>query len=517
MISAWQRCEKSAQMDVQKKSVLNRILTLLLALKGLSESANDLILAVILAIILVRGLLPNAASAATPKDGPEVRANDSKSQAASQSQGQNLTLLQAVREAVEKNPQLLEAKEKVNQSDAQIPVTRASLLPNVSLVGSAAEKKDAVNSGFARFGGDPYNNYSADLRLTQPLFVYGSVEAVNVAHRDRDLRRLDREIVQRDLIIRTAQAYFQVVLNLRNLETLKLQQKIVNESALTAERRSHTGRGQVIDALQVRTQLALLQSQISDAENQIQISVATLANVLSDQEGKPVQVRNWLEVPDLPEVDRALGFKTFELPELEKNKIAVEQIDSQKKIALGQQLPSLTLAANYLYFSTKQSEFIDGKSASWGLGVNLTIPIFVGWMTHYQQQVLNSQRSQLQHSRTWIQDNAKLQQVTSRKRLETAAISIRQGKEALRLATASSEEARRMYRLSTIDFVQFLQVQKDYIQAEQALNSYKFNYLSALISYFAAAGQDLGRLVEYLEVAAKANNEESKPRKSLGQ
>jgi outer membrane protein TolC len=50
-----------------------------------------------------------------------------------------------------------------------------------------------------------------------------------------------------------------------------------------------------------------------------------------------------------------------------------------------------------------------------------------------------------------------------------------------------------------MDFFQFFQVQQAYVQAEQSLNAYKYNYITALANYYIASGQDLPKLVQVLE------------------
>ena len=413
-----------------------------------------------------------------------------------------LGLREAVNEALAKNPKVSSVKERVNQAETQIPVVRSTMLPTVSLLGSAQEHKDSVDSPMVRFGGNIYNSYQTDLRLTQSLFVYGSIAALESAHKERELRKLDREITERVLTNDVILAFFDVVLQMRNVETLKREEGIVKESLSVAEKRSRTGRGQVLDVLQVKTQLALLKTQISEAENDVKIAAAKLANLLGDPRAKEIKVKNVLEVPELSYFDKDVKLKEFRLLELERNRTAIAQIENMKATSLGSHMPSLAATADYYYNSTKQADLFADTASSWAVGLTLTIPIFSGFSSYYQQQGYNSQRLQLEYERSSIENSASLQQVTARKNLETASQGIVQGKETLKIATQASDEARRMFRLSVIDLMQFLEVQTSYVQAESALNNSKYNYLAALVAYFVASGQELDRLVDVLEEGA---------------
>lgn len=413
-----------------------------------------------------------------------------------------LTLTEAVATAIKNNPLVKETNATVEAADAQVPVTRATILPNLNLLGSVTERTDPVDQGNGgTFQGNSYNLYNTDLRLTQPLFQIGTLSAIDSVKKDLSLRKLDLEITERNLTAQVIQAYFTVVLDMRNLDTLNRNQAIEREALETATRRERTGRAQTLDVLQIRTQLALLKSQIATAENAQEVASATLASLLGDEDAHILRVRDRLDAPDLHTVDAQVDLTKFHLPELEQNKIEIAQVDDQKRVALGQNLPYLSLQADYLFSSYKRDDLFENTSSSWAATVNLTIPLFSGLSSIYQQQVLNANKSKLEFDRQNIVNTTDLNQVSARKNLETAEQSIIEGREALRLAVASSDEARRMFKLATIDFLQLLTIEQAYVQAEQAFNTYKYNYVAALATYYVNSGQDLGALVQTLEGA----------------
>jgi outer membrane protein len=411
-----------------------------------------------------------------------------------------LNLKEAVGMAIDNNPSLKQTAETINQGDAQTDFVRAGLFPNLSTIVKGSENKDAANAT-PKFNGDTYNSYTTDVHLTQTLYQFGALAAVSTADKATAINKLNTEIAGRDLTNQVIQAYFQVVLNKRNVDTLKRQEKILRESVSTTEHRAQTGRSQLLDVLQVKTQLAVLVSQIEAAENQLQISAASLANLLGDTRAREFHVRDTLEAPELSVIDHEVNFKGFRLPELEVNRLSLEQNKDQKMITIGTNLPNIALTGDYFYNAYTQSDLFQGESASWSVGVALTIPIFSGLSSIYQLRGLASQKTQLEYNRVNIENSTNLNQVSSRKNLETAKDAIIQGKEALRLAIDSSNEARRKYQLATIDFLQFLTVQQTYVQTEQSYNQFKFNYVQALANYYVASGQDINKLVDLLEGA----------------
>lgn len=414
-----------------------------------------------------------------------------------------LSLHQAVSIAVENNPSLLQTKETIHQAQEQTRLSSAIVFPTLNLIGTGSYEKSATNSpsGVVSFNGDPYNQYESDLHLTQTLFQIGTFSAIESTKKDQELRKLDTEIAARNLTSNVIQAYYQVILNSRNVDTLVRQERIEKEALVTATQRERTGRGQLLDVLQVKTQIALLESQIATAKNSLQVSAATLDNLLGGTKAAQITVRDGLEGPQLDSVDRNVDLKNFRLPELEQNKISYAQLDDQKNVYLGQNLPSLALTGDYLYNAYKKSDLFNQDANSWIVSLQLTIPLFSGLSGIYQQHVLTSEQAQLEFAKTNIMNNTTLQQVTSRKNLESALQTIISGTDALKLAIASSDEARRQYRLATIDFVALLNVENSYVQAESSLNGYKYNYIVALANYYVASGQQLGGLVDLLEGA----------------
>jgi len=410
-----------------------------------------------------------------------------------------LSLHDAVQFALQNNPSFRESVEKINQTETEIPLARSLIFPTLTAAGQAQRAKDANFNLAPRFDGKPYNQYDATLRLTQIIFQIGTLSGINAAQKDVGISKLNAQISARNLINNTIQAYYQVVVSARNIDTLLLQQKIVQESLGVAQHRERVGRGQLLDVLQVKTQLSLLEGQIATARNLLQIAVANLVNILGGAAKSEIRLKDRLEGPDIAEVDQNVDLKNYTIPEIEADLLSIQRIDDQRQVMWGQNLPNVSLFGNYNYTSYKQADLFDASANSWNFGILLTIPLFSGFSTLYQDRSLLSQRLQLELDKQNVENEVSYQQITSRKNLETAKSSIVTGTEALRLAEASSNEARRNFRNATIDFVQLLTVQQAFVQAEQTLNASRYNYILALANYYAASGQDMAKLVALLE------------------
>ena len=413
-----------------------------------------------------------------------------------------LSLSDAVETSLRNNASYGETREKENQADLSTSVTKSILYPNLSLVGQADRQKDA-NNGFVSNTGraGSYNEYTTSLRLNQLLYQHGTFATIDTAKKNRALAGFNTEIAQRDLSNSVIQAYYLIVLSSRNIQTLEDQKKIVAESLQVALKRQQTGRGQLLDTLQVKTQFALLEGQLSTAKNQLSEAQTTLASLLGNSTSQEFNIKNTLEAPSVPEIDASIDLKNSRIPEILKDDVAYQQIENQKETLWGQNLPSLNLLGTYNFANEKDSDLFQDSSNSWTIGVQLTIPLFSGLSTVYQDHVLSSQQLQLSLDKKYLQDQVSLQQLNNKKNLETALDSIQTGNEALKLAQASLKEAQRNYKFATIDYLQYLSVQQQLAQAEQSLNTYKYNYITALGNYYSATGQNMKNLIALLEKA----------------
>lgn len=412
-----------------------------------------------------------------------------------------LSLKEAVATALSNNPFLREVREKENQTSTEIPVARSAIMPNLSATVSENTNKDAVNTGTPRFNGDSYNQYNSAIKLNQIIFQVGSLSAISAAQKDVTVSKLNSQISTRDLTNQVIQAYYQIVLSARQYQTLLTQKKIAQEALNVAQRRERNGRGQLLDVLQAKTQLSLLEGQLTTAQNQVEIAAASLANLIGDTSRRKFNIKDMMEAPEISVIDQNVDLKNYKIPEIERDEIAIEKIGDQKRTLWGQNLPYLSLIGNYSFSSYKQSDWLSSDANSWGVGLQVTIPIFSGLSTVYQERALDSQKMQLSLDKISVSNQVEFQQITNRKNLENAKNSIMTGETALKLASAASKEAQRNYSLTTIDFLQFLSAQQAYLQAEQALNGYKFNYIVALGNYYAAYGQDMQQLVDLIEKA----------------
>jgi outer membrane protein len=411
-----------------------------------------------------------------------------------------LDLKDAVKMALENNNDLKNKRAKVEQSRWDKATTRALIFPKLDLVAQAEQKKDAVGgTGTATFGGNSYNLYTADLKLVQPLFAYGSLSAIRSADYTIKLNEIDLEIAERDLTQNVIQTFYKVLLNQRLLEILQRQQGVVNESLQTANSRLRTGRGQLLDVLTVKTEIALLKPQIEDAHNQLESAGAELASLLAETGKYELKLKGSLRGLIFQELQKRMHIKEARLPELERVRVAREQLAEMKDTAFGKHLPNLQLLGDYGTNSYTKADFNNSYTRDWSLMLQLTVPLFSGFQSIDERRSFVEQDKEFDFQGRNLENTLALAQVQSLKALQSAGASLVSAEEAAKLSDQSMVEVRRQYRLGTIDFIQFLTVEKNALQAYSSLDTIKYNNIVAYSKYFVATGQPLSILVDTLQ------------------
>ena len=410
-----------------------------------------------------------------------------------------LSIRDAVQHALAKNPDVSNDQERLTEADANKSFAIAQLFPVITGIGSAYVEKDPVNTGNAAFGGDPYNKYVAQLKLMQPLYQGGALLAgLNYANKDKEIREYELEMEVRDLTVQVIQAFYAVFSNKKVISILRETQNVEKESLATAQRYYKIGRGQLIDVLQIKAQIALLNPQIVTAENQMKAAVSQLATLLHENQASMMNLIGSLAVVE-PDIVRALLPSRKKLPEITRGETLISQFQDKEEVTLSTYNPMLNIQGTLGQSSTTKSELFDSSSNGWTIGLYLTIPIFNGLASIDQRHALNSQSAQLEYTQQKLLDTLSYNQTQSERDLSTAATVLAGSKEAAGYAKDSLKEAQRDFKFQTISYLQLLTSQQSDLSAQLAYIQAKGGYISALAAYCSASGIPIGKLVDLLE------------------
>jgi outer membrane protein TolC len=413
-----------------------------------------------------------------------------------------LSLGDAVQAALKEGTAPRTARERVEEGDAGVSLAWSAFFPVINADAAYSYRKDPLNIGNPLFGGEPYNLYGFDLKATQPIFHGGGeIASLAVARKESEIRGHELRIAERDATLKTIAAFYDTVLHQARLASFEGQLTSQKELLRETGQRQKIGRSQMLDLLQIRTQVALLEPRISQERNQMETSSAQLATLIGERQASSLRLKGGLATFDSKPVIEEAAASATALPELAKAEAQEAEAGERRTVVNAKNWPSLDLVGTWGRSSYVKSELFDESSTQWNMGLQVTIPLFSGLSSWQERRQLASQERQAEIEATRARDQSALDQVTAKKSLETATNVLDSSTKAFALSRDLLKEARRMYRYSTIDYTQYLSVERDAFQAELDHEQAEHDYIQAVATYMASAGLKLDYLVRKLDQA----------------
>ena len=412
-----------------------------------------------------------------------------------------LTIGSSVQQALDKNPDVLTARELLSQTEANYHLAIAKIFPTIAgQVQGSYEKNSPLLAPNVIFGGDPYNQYQADLTLNQPLYDGGAIFAgFSFTKKDREIKQYALEVQERTTTESVIETFYTVLLNQRLYEIYKQNYTFDKEILGITERYFKIGRAQKIDLLQVQTQTALMPPQISTAEVAMETAASQLATLLRDLNVDHLHVSGSLVAPDPKWVKAMLAKKMTELPEVSEIRRQVDQFGDTRDIDMAPFLPQLALVGQIGRTAYSKTDLLDNNATNWTVGLQLNIPIFEGLTSVYTRQSLASQQKQLEYTETKTADTVSANVIQTEKNLKLADDTLRSSEEASKYGRESLNEAKKDWKLAVISYTQYQTSEQAYLTAEIGYYQAKYGYIVAVAKYFEAIGVPIHYLVDELD------------------
>ncbi len=265
-----------------------------------------------------------------------------------------------------------------------MPQARAGLLPSLSLVGASSRQTGQVSFSEAPYADRDVRNRSWNLQLTQPLWRAASWAALDQAGQQELLAEAQFRQIEQELILRTAQAYLDVLVAQEAERVASRQTAAVGQQLGLARRNFEVGTGTVTDVHEAQSRLDLASAQAVAADSELQNKQAELERILGEPQSSLPRLR---EGSRLPGIEPA-GLQPW-LDSAREQSIPVRIAQSTLDVADGEiaksraaHSPSLDLTAGYGSTFTSGSisspADIPVRARSGQVGVTLTIPIYAG-------------------------------------------------------------------------------------------------------------------------------------------
>ena len=404
-------------------------------------------------------------------------------------------LMQVYREAVTSDPALASAQANWQATQELVPQARAGLLPNAAATGGVSRQQyDAtVRTDPKTDISHGYNQYNALVSASQPLFRYQNVVALDQAKQQVAQSNDVLELARQDLILRVAQAYFDVLLAQFNVELAESQKKAVVESLAQAKRNFEVGVATITDTNEAQAKYDQIVAQEIATRNDLDNKVTALRAIIGRFPKELKRVGPGL-VPVRPDPDNLQYWidrsrtDNLNVRVSEKNyDIATLQIDK----ARAGHYPTLDLVASYGYVNSA------GGSVSLGftnystqgiIGVNVAVPIYQGGLVDSQVRQAIALQDRARQDLEFARRTAFTLAQTGYTGVVSAVASVKAFEQALLSAESAYQSNVLGQEVGVRTFLDVLTVQQNVYSTRRDLAQAYFNYLIGWLRLKAAIG-----------------------------
>ena len=227
---------------------------------------------------------------------------------------------------------------------------------------------------------------NAALRGTQSLFNRANDATIAQADLSVEAAKADLQIAEQDLIVRLAQAYFDVLAAQDALATAQASKKAISEQLASAKRNFEVGTATITDTREAQARFDLVTAQEIAAENDLLTKRIALDQLVGRTGVEPRPLATPVALPPTAGDVNEWVTKAEEAPQVRKQRITYEQAQLETSKARAGHLPTVALEGGYSRGRTDvngtQSGIAfdrSGPTSGSNVGVRLTMPLFAGF------------------------------------------------------------------------------------------------------------------------------------------
>ncbi|HJV69116.1 TolC family outer membrane protein [Ideonella sp.] len=323
--------------------------------------------------------------------------------AASAAQAQSLRELYEAARAYDAT--YLAARAQAESAQYRADQAGALRLPTVGLQASSTlVRADATNTTRSlNADGVTYSTATTDtevrtttsqvaLSAQQTLFNKANGATISQADRGVAIAQAQLRGAEQDLIVRVAQAYFDVLGANDTLSTVQASKKAISEQLASAKRNFEVGTATITDTREAQARYDLALAQELAAENDLRVKRLALDQLVGRQGAAPKALALPVTLPPLApaNVDDWVSGAEGRSPVIQQAQLGLEVAKLETEKARAGHLPTVTLGAGYAKSfpsgttdtslgSTLLNSTRAGNGSSGSLALTVNVPLFAGF------------------------------------------------------------------------------------------------------------------------------------------
>jgi outer membrane protein len=378
---------------------------------------------------------------------------------------------------------------------------RAGLLPQVNLSGNVR-----YNEVDTDFGNSDFSSNTLAIQAAQPLFRRQNTVQYEQAKNQVKIAELQFRAAEQDLVLRVAQAYFDVLQSQDNLAFIAAQKAAISEQLAAAKRNFEVGTATITDTHEAQARFDLTVAQEIAEQNSFNIRLRALEKLI----GKPaggldVLAENRILKTEAGAIDdwaqrAATGNLAAEIQRLAK---AIADQDVERNRA--GHYPTLDAVAGYSVNNNLSAGTLRYDANVAQIGLELNLPIYQGGLTSSRVREAIANQEKARQDLENASREASLQARQAWLNVNSGAARVRALEQALISSQAQLDSTKLGLQVGVRTSLDVLDAEQQVLSARRDLAGARYAYLLAGLSLKAAGGTlspaDLAEIDQHLKPA----------------
>ncbi|WP_194720767.1 TolC family outer membrane protein [Noviherbaspirillum malthae] len=293
-----------------------------------------------------------------------------------------IDLLQVYREALANDAVYASARSTLTAGQEREIQGRAGLLPQIGVGGSVNRTNADVSAAGIEVGRN-FTSRGYSVTLSQPLFRVANWEQYQQGKLSVAASEATFAQAQQDLIVRVAQAYFDVLASQDALASVQAQKTAITEQLASAKRNFEVGTSTITDTHEAQARYDLVIAQEFAGINDLEIKRSALQQIIGKPSGELATLRPGVQIgaPEPANLDSWVQSAEQQNFGVVGQQLALEIARRQIKLNRAGHYPTVDLVASRSHSNQTGSltSPTGASSDSNAIGVQWNIPIFSGF------------------------------------------------------------------------------------------------------------------------------------------
>ena len=310
-------------------------------------------------------------------------------------------LMQVYRDALTNDQQYMAARATADALREKEPQGLSGLLPTISGTANTTwnENKYSASNQPQKINRD-FNTNAYNVNLTQPLFRWQNI--VQYSQGKLQVVQAEANFAQasQDLILRVAQAYFDVLYAEENLKAVRANKQSIGQQLEQAKKNFEVGTATITDSQEAQSRFDLASAQEIAAENDLEVKRFALSVIIGKHPGELNRLKPQAELkpPQPASMDPWVDAAEKDSFVVQAQQAAAEVAAKEVERNRAGHYPTLDVVANYGKNNSALS-FLGNDSletTARNIGLQLNIPLFQGGYVNSKTREAAANRSAAQ-------------------------------------------------------------------------------------------------------------------------